>query len=303
MALYHKYRPKDFDEIVGNEETIQALISDLSKDEKPHSILFYGPSGCGKTTLARIVAEKLQCSEVDFVEIDTADFRGIDTIRDIRMKSQYKPLKGSVKVWLLDECHKLSNDAQNALLKILEDTPSHVYFILATTDPQKLLSTVKGRCAQYKVTLLTDRQMKRLLFRIVRGEGKHLEKKIYDQIVLDSGGSPRNAIQILDQVLTVPKEYQLELARRQGERQSQVVELARSLLRKESWRKVSSILKGLTEEDPETIRRALLGYMSKVLLSENNSQAALVMEYMVDPFYNVGFSGLVFSCYSILNVE
>ena len=108
--------------------------------------------------------------------------RGIDTIRDIIKQAQFRPIEGSCRVWLIDECHKLTNDAMNSLLKILEDTPTHVYFILCTTDPHKLLKTIQGRCSQFAVKPLDDRQMFRLLKTIVKEEGEDLPQEVYDQI-------------------------------------------------------------------------------------------------------------------------
>ena len=132
MSLYLKYRPNSFDEMVGNEDVVQVLKSQLKGKQTPHSILFHGPTGCGKTTLGRIVANELGAKGSDLREVDSADFRGIDTIRDIRKQSTYKPLESPCRVWILDEVHKLTNDAQNAMLKALEDTPamSTTYFAL-----------------------------------------------------------------------------------------------------------------------------------------------------------------------------
>jgi len=155
MSLYKKYRPSTFDDIVGNSVTIQALKKSV-EGRKNHVFLFTGPSGCGKTTLSRIVAKELGAKGSDFRELDSADFRGIDTIRNLRKTIGYHPLESKVVVYLLDEVHKLTGDAQNAMLKMLEETPEHVYFILATTDPQKLLGTIKGRCSIYTVEALED---------------------------------------------------------------------------------------------------------------------------------------------------
>jgi DNA polymerase-3 subunit gamma/tau len=303
LALYNKYRPQSLEEVVGNHETVLALKNILEKEEKPHAYLFYGPTGCGKTTLGRIVAKYLGCEGDDFREIDSADFRGIDTVRAIRKQAYFKPIQSKTRVWLIDEVHKMTNDAQNALLKILEDPPNFVYFILATTEPQKLIPTIRGRCVQFSVAPLSEIEMKKLLRRIVKAEGATLNKEVYDQIVQDSLGHPRNAIQILEQVLSVPPEKQLEVARRSAEVQSQTIELCRALIQGEGWKKVAHILSGLRDQDPETIRRAILGYCSASILKSSTNEAmtiAMIMEEMIEPFYDSGFPGLVFACYSVI---
>ena len=301
MTLYLKHRPQSFEDVIGNEEMVEALQGILKFTDHPHVYLFTGPTGCGKTTLGRIVANELGCGDKDFRELDTADFRGIDTIREIRKQSQYRPLEGSCRVWLLDECAKLSNDAQHALLKALEDTPKHVYFILCTTDPQKLLPTVRGRCSQYEVKLLSDSQMLKLLRRVVKAEEESLQKQVYDQIIQDSGGHPRNALQILASTLSVSSDKRLEIAKRSAEEQSQVIELCRVLLNGAGWKKIRGILANLKDEDPERIRRAVLGYCNSVLLKEENNQAAAIMEEFLEPFYNTGWSGLTYACYSVIS--
>ena len=304
MSLYLKYRPESFDDIIGNEDTIQVLRNQLAGDSKQpisRSLLFHGPTGCGKTTLGRIVAQELGAVGNDLREIDSADFRGIDTIRDIRRQSTYKPLEGPCRVWILDEVHKLTNDAQNAMLKALEDTPSHIYYILCTTDPQKLLPTIRGRCAQYQVRPLSDREMKILLRRVVKAEKESLSKEIYEQIIQDCMGHPRNALQVLAQVLSVDGDKRLAVAKRTAEVQSKTIELCRALVKKVPWKEVARILKGLKDEDPEGVRRAVLGYCQAILLGDKpDVSAASVMEEFIEPFYNTGFPGLTFACYSVI---
>lgn len=299
MSLYKKYRPKIFDDIVGNDTTVHALKKAIEK-KASHAFLFTGPSGCGKTTLGRIVAKELGAIGTGYRELDTADFRGIDTIRDLRKKIMYKPLEGGVSVYLLDEAHKLTNDAQNAALKMLEEAPAHVYFILATTDPQKLLGTIKGRCSTYIVEPLQDRKLIRLLKKVTKKEGENLDKEIYEQIVLDSFGQPRNALQILEQVLNVEPDKRLDAAKKQAEKQSKVIELCKALLNKRAWKYTSSILRGLKMEDPEAIRRQVLGYAAAVLSKSENDVAALIIEEFLEPFFNTGFAGVVYASYTVI---
>lgn len=202
---------------------------------------------------------------------------------------------------VVHNCHKWTNDAQNAMLKLLEDTPKHVYFILCTTEPQKLITTIKSRCQEFQVLPLTDIQMKGLLRSIVKGEEESLEVEVYEQIINDSQGFPRKAIQILEQVLSVPEESRLTIAKQTAAVQSQAIDLCRALLKKSSgWKEVSGILAGLQEQDPEDIRRMVMGYCKNTLLKADNERAGLVLEHFVDPFYNGGFPQLVLCCYLIM---
>lgn len=304
-ALYLKYRPRRLDDIIGNSEVVEVLRSQINENKVPHAMLFHGPTGCGKTTLARIVASELGARGADIREIDAADFRGIDTIREIRRQIMFKPMEGSCQVWILDECHRLTQDSQSALLKTLEDTPDHVYFILCTTDPQKLLPAIRGRCADYQVRTLSDDEMLKLLSRVVKAEGERLKRSVYEQIIESSGGHPRNALRILEQVLAVEGKERLEVAKRVAVDQSQVIDLCRALINGERWKKVSKILSGLKNEDPEKIRRAVLGYCQSVLLNspQGNHQAAAVMEEFESPTYDIGFPGVVLACYRVVFAE
>lgn len=300
MSLYHKYRPQELSEMFGNESIVNTLHSTLTSADPPHAFLFHGPTGCGKTTLARITARELGVKGSDFREVDSADFRGIDTIRELRQNAQYKPMEGLRRAWLLDECHKLTNDAQNALLKALEDPPPHVYYLLATTEPNKLLPTIRGRCSEFQVAPLERKDMFRLIKQIVKAEDETITKPIYEQILQRSEGRPRNAIQILEQVLQAEEGYREEIAEHAGEVQAATIDLCRALIKNEPWGKVKGILDGLQKEDPESVRRAVMGYMKSVLLNTVNDQAGLVMEEFVHPFYNTGFPGLVFACYRVI---
>jgi DNA polymerase-3 subunit gamma/tau len=185
------------------------------------------------------------------------------------------------------------------MLKILEDTPKHVYFILCTTDPQKLISTIRGRCQQFQVKLLTEQQMLGLLRNVCRKEEQTVEREILEHIVRSAEGHPRNALNILEQVIAVSPENRLEVAQKQSEQQAHMIDLCRALLNHEGWKKVSGILTGIKDQDPETIRRVVLGYCQSVLLGGDKELAGLIMELFMEPTYNSGFPMIVYNCYSI----
>lgn len=303
MKLHITHRPESFSKVIGNKDILPSLKNIIKDEDRPHSYLFHGPSGCGKTTLARIVASEIGCTGVDLQEINSADYRGIDTIRALLNNVYLQPLEGDYRVWILDEVHKLTNDAQNALLKILEDTPEHVYFMLCTTNPEKLISAIKGRCSQYGVNALTEKEMMKLLMIVVKAEDDSLEKKIYLQIIENSQGKPRDALQILSQVLSVDPEERLSLAKKAATLDVQVKELCTALIKKYPWKKTANILKRLKEqgEEPEKIRYAVLGYCQAIFLNgKKDNQVAYIMDEFRESFWNSGFPGLTIACYTVV---
>lgn len=300
MPLHIDYRPDDFDSVFGNGETIAALESILSRDDKPHAYLLYGESGCGKTTLARIIADKLGCT--DPIEINSANNRGIDTAREIVQQCRYKPINGESRVWILDEAHQTTKDFQNALLKALEDAPDYSYFVLCTTDPQKLLKTIRGRCSSFQVNLLGDEELKDLLVGVCNAEDKLSNDDVLDIIIKKSEGSPRQALVILEQVIYLPEYKQLTSVNTIKTEEAQVIELCQALSKKLKWSKIGKILKALDAE-PEQVRRAVLGYFTSILIKEDNAYAAWVLECFSEPFYNTGKPGLVLACYQAIQED
>jgi len=267
----------------------------LDKGTLPHTILFHGPSGCGKTTLSRILMKELNCNQIDFHELNCSDFRGIDTVRDIARKMNMAPTGGDCRIWLLDEVHQMSKDGQNAALKILEDTPSHVYFFLCTTDPQKILKTIRTRCCEMPVEYLSENDLKRLIRMVCKREKIEVASDIVDDIVDAAAGSARTCLVLLDKISNLPED-QREGVITSHQADQECIDLCRALINKDSWSKVSKILKGLTV-DPESVRWSVLGYARAVLLSGSKPQAYHVITCFEDNFYDSKAAGLARACY------
>lgn len=203
VALYRKYRPASFDDVRGQEQIVLLLKNAISQHKVSHAYLFCGGRGTGKTTVARIVARDIGCNPEDIIEIDAASNRGIDEIRELREAVRTAPFSSPYKVYIIDEAHMLTKEAANALLKTLEEPPSHVIFILATTDPEKLPTTIVSRCQKVvfkspDIQTLTER-----LFHVAHKEGYiSFPMEGAELIARHSKGSYRDGLGILEQVLT-----------------------------------------------------------------------------------------------------
>lgn len=299
MSLYQKVRPRGFDEVVGNHDVVASLRALTTQSEPPHAYLLTGPSGCGKTTLGRIVARSLGVADQDYREVDSADFRGIDTIREIRHGSAYVGLAGSRRCWLLDECHRLPGLSQDALLKGLEDPPAHAYFVLCTTAPESLSETIRGRCSVHKVAPLSEVDMVRLLHRVATVEGERLSRQQLRMIHEKADGKPRMALQLLEKMLAADPSQRDAVLAASDAVHTKSDNLARALLGRTGWRSVATILATIDEDDVESTRRGIIGYCSAILLREENDQAMAVLDEMIDPFFNSGKAGLIHACYMV----
>ena len=224
LALYRKYRPSVFADVIGQEHVTVPLSNALSGDRTHHAYLFSGPRGCGKTSSARIMARSLNCIEgptptpcgecqsckdlvangpgsLDVIEIDAATHGLVDDARDLRDKAFFAPVQSRYKIYIIDEAHQLGTGAANALLKVVEEPPPHVIFIFATTEPEKLISTIRSRTHHYPFRLVPPGILVAHLEKICNSEGVKVAKGVLPLVVRASGGSVRDALSILGQLL------------------------------------------------------------------------------------------------------
>src|SRR3989338_8292645 len=225
MALYHIHRQQHFEAIIGQEHIVRTLANQITTGRVGHAYLFSGPRGVGKTTTARIVAKALNCKErktkdpnpcdecgscveirdgrsIDVIEIDAASHTGVDHVREhIIENSRFKPSKSAYKVFIIDEVHMLSTSAFNALLKPLEEPPTHVLFILATTEIHKLPATIVSRCQHFNFKKVQTAALKKHLAEVAKEEGVRVDEEVLERIAKKSEGCVRDAVSLLDQLM------------------------------------------------------------------------------------------------------
>ena len=224
LALYRKYRPSTFSEVIGQEHVTEPLSNALESGKIHHAYLFSGPRGCGKTSSARIMARSLNCEKgptpnpcgecqsckdlvangpgsIDVIELDAATHGLVDDARDLRDKAFFAPVSSRYKIYIIDEAHQLGPGAANALLKVVEEPPPHVLFIFATTEPEKLISTIRSRTHHYPFRLVPPGILATHLEKVCESEGIKVAKGVIPLVVRASGGSVRDALSVLGQLL------------------------------------------------------------------------------------------------------
>ena len=224
VALYRRYRPETFAELIGQTQVTDPLRQALASDRVNHAYLFSGPRGCGKTTSARILARCLNCAQgptdtpcgqcpscvelsrdgggsLDVVEIDAASHNGVDDARDLRERAVFAPARDRYKIFILDEAHMITQQGFNALLKIVEEPPEHVKFIFATTEPDKVIGTIRSRTHHYPFRLVPPAELLSYIEGLCTSEGVEVEQGVLPLVVRSGGGSVRDTLSVLDQLI------------------------------------------------------------------------------------------------------
>jgi len=311
--LYKKYRPKKFSDVIGQPQTVKKLKAMVKKNQVPHTILFTGPSGCGKTTLARIVSKKLGCAAIDYEEINAASKRGVNDIRAIESKVEQAPFKGDIRVFVIDECHKLTGDAQSAAFKLLEDTPEHVYFMLCTTHKEKMDRAIITRSTELIVKPLSDSDMFKVINKMIYKASLKFKNadRLINKIIEASDGSPRQALVILNQVKDLETEDEMMEAIEEEHVRAAAIDIVRTLVFDDNkskpivtWKKVASMLSDITKEEVEILRQIALSYANKILLNPKRPQvvkrAYKVIDEFSDTFFYSSNAGLSAACFRII---
>lgn len=288
--LTRKYRPSTFDDVQGNTEAVNTLrkVADaVNAGTSPfkQTFLLTGPRGTGKTTLPRVFANEIGSSGGDLQEIDTANFNGVNTSREIARQMNFRP-RGKARVYIIDECHELTHAGQEALLKSLEEPPEHVFFFLCTTNPERIAVTTKSRCCQLHTAELGEDMLARHLRRVARKEGVRIGEDVCQEIAEHTFGNPREALVLLGQVLAVSdgdKDEIKRMVRKEAEKREEGIKLCRQLMKGESWKNIAYTIKNC-DEDPERLRQAVLGYSRTALLG-GELKAYLIIDAFDQPIF------------------
>jgi DNA polymerase-3 subunit gamma/tau len=266
--LHQKYRPRKLKDVLGHKEQMKSLVQALATPTRPHSFLFSGPSGVGKTTVARILAAEFDCEPANVIEVDAATNTGIDDMRKITDVLKYAGFGETPnKLFIIDECHALSKQAWQSLLKSVEEPPEHVYFAFCTTDPAKVPQTIVTRCLTYNFKPVKFDDIMDLLETVADKEDLKVSNEVLGLIGRAANGSPRQALVHLAALGSCDDPREARIVLEQPLEDKEVIDLCRALVSgKLSWKETQEILKGCSDTPPESIRIIIVNYLNSCLM-------------------------------------
>lgn len=302
--LHIKYRPNKLEELVGQEAAVKILKGLFDAKRIPHATILVGPSGCGKTTAARIIADQLGCK--NYKEVNASDDNGVAVVRGIISKCRTYGIAGGPKVYTIDEAHGLTTAAQNAILKVLEEPPDHVYFIIATTDPAKILPTVKTRCTEIVFRSVPPASLGKLIKRVAGKEGIKLTDEVSDALIESASGSPRQALVNLGKIATIKDEADRLASLSPPAVTATAMTIVNGLLPWQGEGNWSATAKAIMDcqEDLERVRQTVLTIASKKLVTAKSKAAAranLIIIAFADPFFNSRKAGMLSAAYQVFH--
>lgn len=307
MSLYQKYRPTTFDEVFGQDEAVKVMkyIVEMPKETRPHVFLFGGASGCGKTTLAKVFARAIGVDPdtMNFQTLDASKDRSIERIRELYDKLSIRPMgsKAEGRIFLLDEAHQLLKPAQEALLKMCEDTPSSAYIIFATTEPDALGKALRSRCKTITIKPLTPKAIYQNLKRVVKSEGITIQDEALQKIANNSDNSARVSLQILETYTLNGNDIDKAISMNGGigeQLKADTINLCRAIVsRSDDWNAVVDFCTKYKGQS-EPVRQAVLGYLKACLMKARSRSErvrfASLIECFLEPHYDCGDVALLY---------
>ncbi len=299
---YRRHRPQALDEVVGQPSAVKALRGLLDSGSFPHTVLFSGPSGCGKTTLARIVASLLGCPEgsQNFILVNCATVEEpLDTVRKISVGMHRSPWAGKNKVYLCEEYQSWSRAgfSQQAMLTMLEDTPSHVYFLLCTTDTEKIHKAIRTRATRIELKPLSEKDLRTVLKRVAKKEGIEPGDSLVTAVAHCSGGSPRDAVKQLQKAMSIgDEEGRLASVTSINADDDAGKIIGEIVFGSRNWGKVARVLSEVND-DAESIRLRILGTCRGILLKNEDARKVKlcrdIVQRLRDPYFDNGGKALL----------